>query len=161
MPAAKYMVDLQAEERASLLQLIRRGQPAARKGTRARILLKADEGLTDEQIAAALHVGSATVGRVRQRFVEEGLERALTERPRPGQRRKLTGKQEAHVIALACSQAPEGRERWTLRVLADTIVERGWVSSLSYETVRQTLKKMNLSPGRSNNGVSQKSVRNL
>lgn len=161
MPAAKYIVDLQAEERASLLQLIRRGQPAARKGTRARILLKADEGLTDEQIAAALHVGSATVGRVRQRFVEEGLERALTERPRPGQRRKLTGKQEAHVIALACSQAPEGRERWTLRVLADTIVERGWVSSLSYETVRQTLKKMNLSPGRSNNGVSQKSVRNL
>lgn len=161
MPAAKYIVDLQAEERASLLQLIRRGQPAARKGTRARILLKADEGLTDEQIAAALHVGSATVGRVRQRFVEEGLERALTERPRPGQRRKLTGKQEAHVIALACSQAPEGRERWTLRVLADTIVERGWVSSLSYETVRQTLKKMNLSPGRSNNGVSQQSVRNL
>jgi transposase len=161
MPAAKYIVDLQAEERASLLQLIRRGQPAARKGTRARILLKADEGLTDEQIAAALHVGSATVGRVRQRVVEEGLERALTERPRPGQRRKLTGKQEAHVIALACSQAPEGRERWTLRVLADTIVERGWVSSLSYETVRQTLKKMNLSPGRSNNGVSQKSVRNL
>jgi transposase len=161
MPAAKYMVDLQAEERASLLQLIRRGQPAARKGTRARILLKADEGLTDEQIAAALHVGSATVGRVRQRVVEEGLERALTERPRPGQRRKLTGKQEAHVIALACSQAPEGRERWTLRVLADTIVERGWVSSLSYETVRQTLKKMNLSPGRSNNGVSQQSVRNL
>ena len=161
MPAAQDMVDLQAEERASLLQLIRRGQPAARKGTRARILLKADEGLTDEQIAAALHVGSATVGRVRQRVVEEGLERALTERPRPGQRRKLTGKQEAHVIALACSLAPEGRERWTLRVLADTIVERGWVSSLSYETVRQTLKKMNLSPGRSNNGVSQQSVRNL
>jgi transposase len=161
MPAAKYMVDLQAEERASLRQLIRRGQPAARQGTRARLLLNADEGLTDEQIAAALPVGRATVGRVRQRFVEEGLERALTERPRPGQRRKLTGKQAAQVIALACSQAPEGRERWTLRVLADPIVERGWVSSLSYETVRQTLKKMNLSPGRSNTGVSQQSGRNL
>jgi transposase len=116
MPAAQDMVDLQAEERASLLQRIRRGQPAARKGTRARILLKADEGLTDEQIAAALPVGRATVGRVRQRVVEEGLERALTERPRPGQRRKLTGKPEAQVIALACSQAPEGRDRGPLRV---------------------------------------------
>jgi transposase len=156
MPAAKYIVALQAEEREYLLQLIRQGKPAARKITRARILLKADEGLTDEQIAAALHVGSATVGRVRQRCVEEGLERALSERPRPGQRRKLTGKQEAHVIALACSQVPAGRERWTLRLLADTVVERGWVPALSYETVRQILKKTNSSPGRSKNGVSRK-----
>jgi transposase len=156
MPAAKYIVALQAEEREYLLQLIRQGKPAARKITRARILLKADEGLTDEQIAAALHVGSATVGRVRQRCVEEGLERALSERPRPGQRRKLTGKQEAHVIALACSQVPAGRERWTLRLLADTVVERGWVPALSYETVRQILKKTNSSPGRSKHGVSRK-----
>jgi putative transposase len=156
MPAAKYVVDLTPEEREHLLQLMRRGKPAARTVTRARILLKAAEGLTDEQIAAALHVGSATVGRVRQRFVEEGLESALHERPRPGQRRKLTGKQEAHVIALACSQAPEGRERWTLRLLADTVVERGWVPALSYETVRQTLKKTHSSPGRSKHGVSRK-----
>src|SRR3712207_4390630 len=98
---------------------MRRGKPAARKVARARILLKADAGLTDEQVAAALHVGSATVGRVRQRFVEEGLQSALTERPRPGQRRKLTGQQAAHLMALACSSAPDGRERWTLRLLAD------------------------------------------
>jgi transposase len=156
MPAAKYIVDLTPEEREHLLRLMRRGKPAARKVTRARILLEADAGLTDEQIAAALHVGSATVGRVRQRFVEEGLESALTERPRSGQRRKLTGQQEAHVIALACSQAPAGRERWTLRLLADSIVARGWVPSLSYETVRQMLKKTNSSLGRRNNGVSRR-----
>jgi transposase len=155
MPAAKYIVDLTPEEREHLLQLIRRGKPAARKVARARILLQANAGLTDAQIAAALHVGSATVGRVRQRFVEAGLESALHERPRPGQRRKLTGKQEAHLIALACSQAPQGRERWTLRLLADTVVESGGVPSLSYETVRQTLKKMPSSPGRSKNGVSR------
>ena len=155
MPAAKYRVDLQAEEREDLLQLLRRGKPAARKVTRARILLNAAEGLTDETIAAALHVGSATVGRVRQRFVEEGFESALNERPRSGQCRKLTGKQEAQVIALACSQTPEGRERWTLRLLADTVVERGWVPSLSYETVRQTLKKTNSNLGKSKPGASR------
>jgi transposase len=113
MPAAKDIVELTPEEREHLLRLLRRGKPAARQGTRARILLEADAGLTDEQSAAALHVGSATVGRVRQRVVDEGLESALTERPRSGQRRQLTGQQAAQVIALACSQAPAGRERWT------------------------------------------------
>jgi transposase len=154
MPAAKYIVDLTADERETLLQLIRRGKPAARKVTRARILLKADEGLTDSQIAGALHVGTATVGRVRQRFVEEGLDSALREKPRRGQRRKLTGKQEAHLIAVACSKAPEGHARWTLRLLAARVVELGFAEAISRETVRQMLKKATSSRGRKSSGAS-------
>jgi transposase len=83
----------------------------------------------------------ATVGRIRQRFVEEGLEAALKDRPRPGQRRKLSGKQEARLIALACSSPPQGRARWTLRLLADKVVELGLTESICHETVRQVLKK--------------------
>ena len=109
--------------------------------TRARVLLKADEGYTDGAIAAALEVATATVGRIRKRLVEEGLEHALREQPRPGQRRKLSGKQEAHVIAVACSTPPEGRGRWTLRLLAGKVVELGFAPSISPETVRQMLKK--------------------
>lgn len=154
MPAAKYIVDLTQDEREQLLQLLGKGKHSARKLTRARILLKADEGLTDEQIATALHVGSATVGRTRQRFVEEGLDLALKERPRPGQHRKLDGKQEAHLIAVACSQAPEGHTRWTLRLLAAKVVELGLADSIAPETVRQILKKTNSSPGRKPSGVS-------
>ena len=156
MPAAKYIVDLTQDEREQLLQLLGKGKHSARKLTRARILLKADEGLNDEQVAKALHVGSATVGRVRQRFVEEGLERALNERPRPGQTPRLNGKEQAHLIAVACSKPPEGRQRWTLRLLAGKAVELGLAESLSYETVRQVLKKTNSSPGRNGSGVSQR-----
>ena len=112
-----------------------------RSQTRARVLLKADEGYTDGAIAAALEVATATVGRIRKRLVEEGLEHALREQPRPGQRRKLSGKQEAHVIAVACSTPPEGRGRWTLRLLAGKVVELGFAPSISPETVRQMLKK--------------------
>jgi transposase len=151
MPAIKYIVDLTDEEREQLLQLLRKGKSAARKLTRARILLKADE-----QVAQALHVGSATVGRVRQRFVEEGLESALNERPRPGQRRKLSGKQEAHLIAVACSSPPQGHGRWSLRLLAGKVVELGLANSISPETVRKLLKKQSLSPGRKSNGASQR-----
>jgi len=103
--------------------------------------LKAGQGCTDGEIAAALDVGTATVSRVRKRFVEMGLEEALRERPRPGQRRKLSGKQEAHVIAVACSTPPEGHARWTLRLLAGKVVELGFTPSISPETVRQVLKK--------------------
>lgn len=141
MPTIKYIVDLTDEEGEQLHQLLRRGKPSARKVTRARILLKANEGLSDSQVAQALDVGTATVWRVRKRFVEEGLERALNERPRPGQRPKLDGTQEAHLIAVACTKAPEGHARWTLRLLADQAVELGLAESLSYETVRQVLKK--------------------
>lgn len=156
MPAAKYIVELTADEREQLRAIIRRGNTATRKITRARILLKAEQRLTDEQIASELTIGSATVGRVRQRFVEEGLENSLEERARAPKRRKLSAKQEAHLIAVACSQAPEGRARWTLRLLADKVVELGLTESLSHETVRRLLKKRSSSPGRKLSGVYPK-----
>ena len=141
MGRAKYVVELAEEERVRLRSLLRGGKASVRMVTRARVLLKADEGYTDGAIAAALEVATATVGRIRKRLVEEGLEHALREQPRPGQRRKLSGKQEAHVIAVACSTPPEGRERWTLRLLAGKVVELGFAPSISPETVRQMLKK--------------------
>jgi transposase len=155
LPAKKYIVDLTADERETLLQLIRKGKPSARKVTRARILLKAAEGLTDAQIAAALNTGEATVERTRKRFVEEALG-ALNERPRPGARPKLKGKQEAHVIALSCSKAPEGHNHWTLRLLAGKVVELGFAESFSREAVRRMLKKTNSSPGSTSSGASRK-----
>jgi transposase len=137
----RYIVDLTADERAGLLALLNKGVAPARKLTRARILLLADEGGTDREIAAALHVHPATVERTRRRFVEGGVERALSERPRPGGRPKLDGKQEAHLIALACSRAPEGRAQWTMQLLADRLVELRVVDAISDETVRRTLKQ--------------------
>ncbi|MGH8608437.1 MAG: helix-turn-helix domain-containing protein, partial [Gammaproteobacteria bacterium] len=118
------------------------------------VLLKADEGLSDEAVVRALNVGIATVGRVRQRFVEEGLESALNDKPRAPRKRKLTGKQEAHVIAVACSQAPEGRARWTLRLLANKVVELGYAQSIAHESVRHILKKTISSLGSKSIGVS-------
>ena len=156
MPAAKYIVELTADEREQLRAIIGRGKTLARGITRARILLKAEERLTDEQIASALAIGSATVGRVRQRFVEEGLEKALSERPRAPKPRKLTGKQEAHLIAVACSKAPEDRARWTLRLLADRIVELGFAESYSHVQVRRLLKKRSSSLGKKPSGVYPK-----
>lgn len=123
-------------------QLIKCGKPSARKVTRARILLHAASGRTDEQIGAALKTGIATIERTRQRFVEEGLD-CLNERPRPGQRRKLSGKEQAHLIAIACTPAPDGRARWTLQLLADKVVELKYADSIARETVRQVLKKTN------------------
>lgn len=155
MPAKKYIVDLSADEREQLLQLIRRGKPSARKVTRARILLKAADGLTDDQIAALLDVGVATVERTRKRFVEQGLD-ALNERPRAGARPKLTGKQQAHIIALTCSKAPQGHSHWTLRLLAGKVVELEFTESLSRESVRRMLKKTSLSLGKKSNGAYQR-----
>jgi transposase len=149
-------VDLTESEREQLLNIARRGKSSARKVKRSLILCQADEGLNDQQIAQALLVGAATVSRVRRRFVEEGLDSALNERPRPGQRRKLDGKQEAHLVAVACSQAPAGHARWTLRLLADKVVELDFVDSISPETVRQVLKKTNSSRGRRRSGASQR-----
>jgi transposase len=114
--------------------------------TRARILLKAAEGAEDSAIAAALSVGRATVERTRQRFVEEGLQ-ALEERPRPGTPPKLDAKAQARLIAEACSIAPEGRQRWTLQLLADRVVALGLTASYSYESVRRVLKKRSSSRG--------------
>lgn len=137
----KYIVELTGEERARLQTVMRRGKAPVRMVARARVLLKAAGGLSDKEIASAVEVGTATVGRIRQRFVEQGVELALRERPRPGKRRKLTGKQEAHVVAVACSSPPEGHARWTLRLLAGKVVELGFAPSISPETVRQVLKK--------------------
>src|ERR1043165_219084 len=136
----KYIVDLTDDERATLQAVVRRGKSRARKVTRARILLHAGKGATDSEIVAALGVGPATVERTRRRFVEEGLA-ALNERPRPGARRRLSEKAEARLVAAACSQAPGGRERWTMRRLAGRVVELGLANSCSHETVRRGLKK--------------------
>jgi transposase len=148
MPAKKYIVDLTSEERQELLELTRKGNESVRKVRRARILLRADDGWKDKEIEVALDTSSTTIERTRKRFVEGGLEKALNEDPRPGQRRKLDGRGEAHLIALACSEAPAGHSHWTLRLLADKLVELGVVDSISHETVRQRLKKTGLSPGR-------------
>jgi transposase len=149
----KYRVTLTTEERAALSALLEKGKAAARTLTHARILLKADQSeggpaWKDEAIVAALDVSLSTVSRVRQLLVEEGVDAALRRRspgkPRP---RKLDGVQEAHLIALACSEAPTGRARWTLRLLADRLVQLQYVEAVSHETVRQVLKKTSSSPG--------------
>jgi len=148
-----YRVRLEPQEREYLEKLLSKGKAAARTLTHARILLKADEGeagprLSDEAIAHALDVNRSTVERVRIRCVEEGFEAAL--RPRPSHQlhpRKLDGAQEAHLVALACSPPSTGRARWTLRLLADRVVELEIADAISHETVRQTLKKTNSSPG--------------
>ena len=145
--AKRYLVTLTAEERVHLLRLTKQGKVAARKLTRAHVLLQADAGVADKAIAAALHIGIATVERVRKRFVEEGLDAALSGRPRPGGRRRLDGKQEAFLIALACSTPPEGRQSWTMQLLADRLVAVQVVEAISDETVRRTLKKTRSSRG--------------
>jgi transposase len=145
--AKRYRVTLTGEERDRLGRMISRGKAAAGKLAHARVLLQADEAeggpaWGDEAIASALAVSVRTVERVRQRFVEQGLEAALL--PKPSQRiyaRKLDGEQEAKLIALACSEVPDGKARWTLRLLAERMVELAYVDTLSHETVRQTLKK--------------------
>ena len=145
MPEKRYIVDLTEEERASLLDLIKSGKHAARKLNRARILLLADEGKPDSEIAEALYTGIATVQRTRQRFVEGNLDGALNERPRPGARSKLDEKGEALLETLATSKPPEGRKRWTLELLGDRLVQLRVVDDISYETVRRRLKKNALS----------------
>lgn len=141
MPKKLYVVDLTPEERAELLSRLNRGSAPARKLTRARALLLADEGRTDEVIAEALHISRPTVERLRKRFVNSGLEWALKDDPRRGAPRKLSGRHEALLVATACSAAPEGRTRWTMQLLADRLVEINVVESISDETVRRCLKK--------------------
>jgi len=147
----KYVVRLTDQERSQLETLVRRGRTHARKLLYARILLKADsdgpDRWTDEKIAEALEVSAATVARERRRFCEDGLEVALMpKKPGRPRRRVLDGRAEAHLIALSCSEPPEGRERWSMRLLADRMVELGHVGALSHETVRRTLKKTRSSP---------------
>src|SRR5215210_3761786 len=121
--AKKYHVSLTELERESLLALTKKGSVVARKLSRAHILLQADAGAADDRIAQALHIGTATVERIRKRFVEGGVAGALTERPRPGGKPKLDGKAEATLVAWACSTPPDDRKQWTMQLLADKVVE--------------------------------------
>lgn len=153
MPAKRYKVTLTEEEQEALLKLIKQGKGAARELAHARILLKADESekgasLRDEEISEHLQVSVSTIERVRKQFVEEGLERALShKRPYRTRSKKLDGEVEAHLIALVCAEPPTGRERWTMQMLADKLVELEVVESISDETVRLALKKTSLNPG--------------
>ena len=147
----KYPVILSDTERDDLKRLIATGTAPARKLTHARILLKADEsaegaGWVDEKVADAVEVSQPTVSRVRKQYFEESLEAALNRRPPKREyHRKLDGEQEARLVALACSQPPEGHARWSLRMLVDRLVELEIVEDISHQTVRRTLKKTNLS----------------
>jgi transposase len=155
MPKKIYRVELSASERDHLENIVSSGTEKARKLTRARILLKADEGWTDPQIQAALDVSRPTVERVRRKYVTEGLHVALNrKKPDREYERKIDGRAEAHLIALVCSDPPEGYAKWSMRLLAERFValEQVEVETVSHETVRQTLKKMNLNPGKTNNG---------
>lgn len=137
----RYRVQLTEEETARLRALTRKGTARARTIRRAQILLLAQAGQADAEIAQAVGAGRSTVERTRKRFAEAGLEAALCEKPRPGAARKLDGKQEALLVALACSVPPAGRKRWTMQLLADRLVVLHVVDALSDETVRRTLKK--------------------
>jgi transposase len=150
----KYKVTLTAEERNSLQELLAAGKAAAKKLTHARILLKADAApagpaWTDARIAEALEVHVTTVEHLRERFVEQGLDAALgrKKQDRPSRERTIDGKAEARLIALACSEPPQGRARWTLRLLADKLVELAIVDTVCTETVRRVLKKTSSSRG--------------
>src|SRR5215210_4478047 len=162
----KYRVTLTLAEREELERLLARGKADVRKIKHAQILLKADEAdagpaWSDARIAEAVEAGTATVERVRQRFVEEGLASALS--PYRGGKHiyehKLDGAQEAHLIALDCSAPPKGRARWTLRLLAQRMIELAYVDTVSHETVRQTLKKMRSSRTRGGCGASPRNTR--
>jgi transposase len=137
----QYPVPLDEEERNWLLTFINKGDSSARKLKRAHMLLLASEGQNDREIAEALHACTKTVGNIRRKYADGGLEAALSDRPRPGGERKLTATGEATLIALACSDPPDGRVDWTMQLLADKLIELKLVESISDETVRRTLKK--------------------
>ena len=153
MVREKFGVRLTPEQRDQLEHIVRAGRGSARVTTRARILLKTDEGWSGSKVAQALDVSVGTVFNIKRRFAEEGLEGALRDRVQARRYRKLDERAEAHLIALACSPAPEGHDHWELRLLADRMVELGVVESLSHETVRQHLKKTPLSRGRRRSGA--------
>jgi putative transposase len=144
-------VTLTEQNRSHLESLIKKGNAPARVQTRARILLLADRNQdqpqTQERIAKALLTSRPTIGLTCRRFAQEGIEGALYEKPRPGQKPKITGQVEAHLVALACSTPPEGRVRWTLRLLADKLVELRLVDAISEVAIHQRLKKTTLNPG--------------
>ena len=154
MPAKKNPVVLSEAESKDLMEIVKRGDHSRRERQRAQMLLWSANGKTDIEIGELLAVNPFTVAKTRERWVKE---RRIADAPKPGRHKKLDGKQEAFVVALACSDAPEGRESWTLQLLADKLVELQVVDEpVSYETVRATLKKTNLSHGKRNSGASQR-----
>jgi hypothetical protein len=159
--AIRYAVDLTDTERAALREIISKNKAKRSTIINAYILLKADRtcGWPNADIASAYEVSTKKVEQLKKRFVEAGLEAALYRKPVTNvHRRKITGDEEAHLIALYCSPAPEGQERWTLRMLADKMVELELVDAVSHETIRRTLKKMNLNLGKRKNGVFHRSM---
>ena len=154
MAQKKYQVRLSTEEKRHLRKVIRSGRSSAQAITRARMLLKVDEAWTAAQEATALDISERTVIRARKRYAQEGLEETLHRRNQVNRYRKLDERGEAHLIALACSPAPDGHDHWTLWLLADKTVELGLVESLAPETVRLHLKKTRSSRGSSSSGVS-------
>ena len=149
----KYLVKLTPEERADLESFVRGGISSVRRLKRALILLAADDGDKDEVIADKVRVSTGTVSRLRQRFSNEGLDAALSERPRPGKAPLLDGPQKAHLLALACSPAPTGHAKWTVRLLADRLVELDLVEGVSHQTIWRVLKRGISSPGSASSGA--------
>ena len=158
MSAKTYRVELSSKQRKKLKALSSRGKVSARKLNRARILLLADENrpkgaMTDAQIEEILNVSLSTIGRVRRQFVADGLEGALNEEPRPGRPIKFTGEQKAKVTALACSTPPQGHSQWSLRLMADRLVELEFVDSITHTSVANILKKTNFPHTSKGNGA--------
>ncbi len=156
----KYKVALTKKERKELTEITRKGSTKVRTYKRAQVLLLADEkqkdgAKSDEKIAEVVFLSPPTVQRIRQRYVEGGLANSLYDKARPGAPKKFTGQDRAQITALACSTPPEGRSRWTLRLLAQKMVELEYVDSMSYDTVQQVLKKTNLSLTSNDPGVSE------
>jgi transposase len=143
----KYVVNLTPKERATLLAIVSKGRRKASEIRRAHTLLKSDEGKTDREIMEMLYIGEETVRRTRRRYCEDGLEAALEDKPRPGRDSKLEEKQEAYLIAVACTDPPSGQARWTLELLVQRLVADGIVEDIAPETVRLALKKTGLSLG--------------
>jgi transposase len=150
----KESIELTKEQRAELEEVIKKGTARARKIQHAHVLLKIDSSeagsnWSDQQVKEAFEVSIPTIWRIRQRFLEQGLNDALNRRPQPErpEKRKIDGEQEAHVIAVTCSQAPEGYKRWSMRLLADKLVELGYFEKISHDTVWVALKKINSSHG--------------
>jgi transposase len=142
-----YVVDLTEEEKDLLIRFLRKGKSSARSQTRARILLLSDDGLEDDEIVETLKVSKSTVSRIRKRYCEVGLNFALNEKPRSGAPKKIDGRVEAQLTLLACSDPPDGRSRWTVKLLTDRLVELGFVDSISHMSVQRLLKKMKLNLG--------------
>jgi DNA-binding CsgD family transcriptional regulator len=154
MPVKKNPVVLSEAESQHLMEIVKRGEHSRRERQRAQMLLWSAKGKTDIEIGELLAVNPFTVAKTRERWAKE---KRIADAPKPGRHKKLDGKQEAFVVALACSDAPAGRESWTLQLLADKLVELQIVDEpISYETVRATLKKTNLSLGKRSSGVSQR-----